>query len=527
MSLPLGCYAANNVADNGGKRNVLVILCDQLRPDFLNIYGGKMVETEGINRLAQMGVVFDNATTASPVSGPARASIMTGLYPSSHGVWTNDHVFNEGLDYLPKRMTDNGYITAAFGKLHHAPANDSKGFNIYIPMEESRLKDNEPYVRYMRKKYPDERIQRYNHFSKGLSFAKPMNEHYDYWTTDNALGFLDDFNAGVFGDRPFFLWLSLQGPHGPYDPPKELKGSADESKIPDRIKVSMDELPSVIKVRSPYFNNEELLKKERLAYAEKIKLEDNQTARVLDFLKENGLLENTTIIFSADHGDQIGDHNQNQKGPFPYPYHQNIPMIVANHPDLKNGDRCDALVSNLDIAATCLEIANDTVPLGLSRSMSKMVNDKSFQREVNFAEFCDSYKMVEDKQYRMAYFPFEGEIMLYDKVKDPYYNKNLGRDSKYDSVKLSFMKHLMDFQIICKGIKIEAQDFTNEIQKEVIKKNPYWKKDFKIYFPLTYFKWKSLKENGVDNTYNDFCIPMKVENAYGVFWEDSRYGNIK
>ena len=202
-------------------------------------------------------------------------------------------------------------------------------------------------------------------------------------------------------------------------------------------------------------------------------------------------------------------------------------MIVANHPDLKNGDRCDALVSNLDIAATCLEIANDTVPLGLSRSMSKMVNDKSFQREVNFAEFCDSYKMVEDKQYRMAYFPFEGEIMLYDKVKDPYYKKNLGRDSKYDSVKLSFMKHLMDFQIICKGIKIEAQDFTNEIQKEVIKKNPYWKKDFKIYFPLTYFKWKSLKENGVDNTYNDFCIPMKVENAYGVFWEDSRYGNIK
>ena len=91
---------------------------------------------------------------------------------------------------------------------------------------------------------------------------------------------------------------------------------------------------------------------------------------------------------------EIGDHNQNQKGPFPYPYHQNIPMIVANHPDLKNGDRCDALVSNLDIAATCLEIANDTVPLGLSRSMSKMVNDKSFQREVNFAEFCDSYKIV-------------------------------------------------------------------------------------------------------------------------------------
>ena len=87
-----------------------------------------MVETEGINRLAQMGVVFDNATTASPVSGPARASIMTGLYPSSHGVWTNDHIFNGGLDYLPKRMTDNGYITAAFGKLHHAPANDRNNF---------------------------------------------------------------------------------------------------------------------------------------------------------------------------------------------------------------------------------------------------------------------------------------------------------------------------------------------------------------------------------------------------------------
>ena len=90
-------------------------------------------------------------------------------------------------------MADNGYITAAFGKLHHTPAADSKGFDVYIPMEESRLKEMEPYVAYMKGRYPGIKMDRYNDLSKNFGFEKPMADHYDYWTTTNALCFLTDY----------------------------------------------------------------------------------------------------------------------------------------------------------------------------------------------------------------------------------------------------------------------------------------------------------------------------------------------
>ena len=527
LPVSLGCMAINQT-EVTEQRNILVIVCDQLRPDFLNVYGGKMIECEGTNELARMGVVFDNAITASPVSAPARASMMTGRYPSTHGVWCNDRPFNEGMEYLPQRMADNGYITAAFGKLHHTPAADSKGFDVYIPMEESRLKEMEPYVAYMKGRYPGIKMDRYNDLSKNFGFEKPMADHYDYWTTTNALCFLTDYKENKFEGKPFFVWLSLQGPHGPYDPPAEVKGKADASQIPDRIKEVSGDIPSVVEKRQAFHMTEDGMKKSRIAYAEKLKMEDEQVERVLNRLKENNLLEKTTILFVADHGDQIGDHNLNQKGPFPYPYHQNIPMILANCPGVKGGTRSDILVSNIDIATTCLELAGDKRPLGLSRSLAGMLNDPAMQREVNFSEFCDSYKMVENKLYRMAYYPFEGKIMLFDKLKDPCYLQNLSGSESLASVKLDFMKSLMDFQVVCKGVHVEAQDCTTEVQNGIGKLHPDWKNDgFEVNFPLTYSKWKYLKEHNQDYHYNDFCLPMKVMRAYGAFWEHPAYKKEK
>lgn len=524
LVMPVAAKTALNDEMQQTKRNIIVILCDQLRPDFLSAYGGKIVKCDGIDSLTNMGVVFDNATTCSPVSGPARASMITGRYPSSNGVWCNDHLPVEGMEYLPVRMNENGYITAAFGKLHNTPAADSRGFQIYIPMEESRLGEMEPYVKYMQGKYPNQEFNRFNDFSKNLQFSKPKQEHYDYWTTTNALRFLNDYSSNKFEKKPFFVWLSLQGPHGPYDPPKEMNGCADESKIPPIIKVPRKGLPSVIQVRRAPETPDKVLKKERIAYAEKIKLEDEQITRVLDMLKEKGLLENTTIIFSADHGDQIGDHNLGQKGPFPYPYHQNIPLILANCPSVKPGTRSDILVSNLDLASTCLDIAGDKKPLGLSRSLIKMLNDKSAQREFNFSEFADSYKMVEDKRYRMAFFPFDGSIMLFDKIKDPLYKHDLANKKEYAEIELNFMKRLMEFQIVCKGFHVESQDCTFEVQKGVEKINPNWKDDnFEIYFPMSFAKWKYLKDHNLEYKFNDFCIERKVGAAYGPFWESPKY----
>lgn len=357
----------------------------------------------------------------------------------------------------------------------------------------------------------------------------PMTEHYDYWITSNTINFLDDYKVNKskdYEDKPFFVWMSLQGPHGPYDPPKELDGTVQEDKIPDVIKVDHKGQSSVVKERSIWLKTKkdyELMKKKRAAYAQKVKLEDMQLERVLQKLKENKQLENTTIIFVADHGDQIGDHDLNQKGPFPYPYHQNIPLILANCPGVERGVHSDLLVGNIDVPSTVISLAGDNHPLELSRSLVSQLHDKKMQREVNFSEFADSYKMVEDKQYRMAYFPFEGNIMLFDKKNDPKYQHNLGTDPKYSELRMKFMKDLMDFQIISKGVHFEAQDITQPVQDELNKKDPNWLENYEIYFPLTYGKMNLLKKNGLDYHYNDVLIPYKVTRAYGLFWKDPRW----
>lgn len=135
-------------------RNVLVILCDQLRPDFLNIYGCPAIPTPNLDRLAAMGVVFDRAITASTVCAPARAGMMTGRHVSDHGVWSNSVPFRPGMDLIAERMNALGYRTGAFGKLHHHPDRHTKGFQIARLMEEGRLGDDD-YLKHLRTKYPD------------------------------------------------------------------------------------------------------------------------------------------------------------------------------------------------------------------------------------------------------------------------------------------------------------------------------------------------------------------------------------
>ena len=126
-----------------------------------------------------------------------------------------------------------------------------------------------------------------------------------------------------FEGKPFFVWLSLQGPHGPYDPPAEVKRKSGCFSNTGQNKRSIWRYSFGCREKRQAFHmTEDGMKKSRIAYAEKLKMEDEQVERVLNRLKENNLLEKTTILFVADHGDQIGDHNLNQKGPFPYPYHQ-------------------------------------------------------------------------------------------------------------------------------------------------------------------------------------------------------------
>lgn len=505
------------------RRNVVVFLCDQLRPDFLSLYGCDAVPTPNLDRLASDGVVFDRAITQSTVCGPARASIVTGRFVSDHGVWTNDVPFRDGLSYLPERMGAEGYVTGAFGKLHHYPPHDVKGFDHAVQFEEGRLEEREPYLQWLRGRRP-EVTELWNR--EGHEFAYDEEEYYERWIASHAIDFVGE-HAGDADERPFFAWVSFQGPHGPLDPPSSVKGTVDAGELPEPIRKPEDEsaIPAVHRYREAlgrdYDGLEETMER-RTAYAETIVEIDRQIGRVLDRLEELGVAEETTFLFSADHGDLLGDFGLDAKGPYPYHGQLAIPLVVANHPDVEAGTRSDCLVGNVDVPGTCLDVAGAEKPIGVSRSLLEQTGETpGAEREVNFSEFCDSIKTVETRRYRYSYYPFTGTTTLFDLEEDPEERHDLAGDPEHADVERELLMHLIDFGLLGEGVRVEAHDFVPEQQAGVSEKHPAFAEDFEVAFPLSSADRRRLEAAGLSTEYNEFCRGLDVVSHYAPpYWEE-------
>lgn len=515
-------------------KNIIVILCDQLRKDYLQIYGSEAVPTPNLASLANDGIIFDNAITVSPVCAPARASMITGRYVSDHNVWTNDVPFREGLEYLPNIMNELGYATGAFGKLHHYPADDTKGFTTAILMEENRLKKNEPFIKYLNEK----NIKSNNVFNYG----DKLNTYYEEWIANNAINFIDKNSK-----TPFFAWVSFQGPHDPFDAPKDFDHNINVSKLP-KVAEEISIIPDVVANRKAFANKKispKKMQKRLLKYANQIPIIDYEIGKIIDRLKQLNIYDNTVIIFSADHGEMLGDYNLHAKGPFPFANQLNIPLVVANANNDKNV-RNNMLVSNIDIPSTVLDIAKSSRSLGNSISLISNID-----REWNFSELCDSAKIVENKVYRYCYYGLTGESSLHKK---PNEYENLSDNNvyldiececlkqiilylskinaianisdlehNYNAKNKQALKNIIDKIIVDNGVRIEAHDLVEKIHNRLNILKPDWKENIKIAFPLS-ARWqlKAIKKAKLNSKINEFCKGKKRIADYGVYWKEKK-----
>lgn len=498
------------------KNNVLVILCDQLRKGFLSCYGFKAHQTKYIDSLAEDGILFTNAITSSPVCAPARAGMMTGRYVTDHGVWTNDVPFRKGMDYLPQRMKACGYLTGAFGKLHHFPPKDTKGFEYCFQMEENRMGEQDDYYRWLKERH-SKITNVFPHNEKG-EFAFKEEEYYEHWIADHTIQFIEESRKM---DRPFFAWTSFQGPHTPIDPPQDVKYILDKQKMPPIFHMKQDsncDVPNYRKYANYAQFTEEENKSYRIGYCQLIQEIDHQVGRILCYLKQNNLYENTTIIFAADHGDMCGDLGHRQKGPMPYSAQLEIPFIWTNSPKVGKGES-DILLSNLDIGATILAVAGDKEPFGVSRNIEEMLKNKEKRHTTLYAEFCDSVKIVEDRQYRLAYYPFTGQSELFDKTRKESELFNLANEPQYTAIQSKLLQEIIDYMIIAKGVHIEAQDLVPAVQQGLQDKLPNFKDSIPLVFPLRNEASRNyLKEAGLDPDYNEFCKSRELMRHYGAYW---------
>jgi len=274
--------------------NVLIITVDTLRADRLPAYGFDGVATPAFDRLADEGIVFENAQSTTPLTLPAHTSMFTGNYPLLHGVLDNGgYLVPEEAETLAETLAASGYRTGGF---------------VAAYVLDRRWRLNQGFDTF----YDDFEIDGGGQRLIGMaSLQRPANE-----VVDRAIDWLDEPS----GD-PFFLWVHLYDPHTPYDPPE------------------------------PYASRHR-----NRPYLGEIAFTDSQIGRLLDHLEQQGLLDDTFVVVVADHGESLGEHGESEHGLFIYDAVTHVPLIIRVPFGDYGGTRRGEPTSIVDVTPTVLEM---------------------------------------------------------------------------------------------------------------------------------------------------------------------------
>ena len=356
--------------------NIVFILPDQLRHDFLSCYGADFITTPNIDRIAAEGTRYDKAYSQHPVCVPARVSLLTGLNALRTGVLSNGNFLRPdheecGMRVWPRILTDVGYHTEAVGKMHFYPWDSSYGFShrvicedkvwIHIQDDYHRYLEKRGHRKYMGKEHPG-----YDENWGAVTSLLPWDCYWDYFVGEEATRFVREYS----NERPFALMVGFPGPHDPFDPTEEWLAKVDESSMPPAApgeglpRAPIETPPPDKPVWSPQptgpFTDEQK-RRTRAHYAAQILQIDHEVGRILGALEERGLLDNTLVVFTSDHGEMAGDHGMRGKSNF-YEGACHIPLIVRLPGAKRAGSVRDDLVSLTDVTATILAGAGCDVP---------------------------------------------------------------------------------------------------------------------------------------------------------------------
>jgi arylsulfatase A-like enzyme len=427
--------------------NILFIIADQHRSDFLGAAGAQWIKTPTLDKLAREGARFPNTHCAVPSCTPARTSILTGLSPWNHGMLGYmDTIAQYYKQTMPQFFTEMGHHTIVIGKNHFGPPRNSNGYLTSL-LEEgwfSTRKDGFvcDYQSWFQREAPDKDINAtglgYTDH-RGIPFKYEDRLHATHWTAERAIGFLQ--RSG--NESPWFLKLSFQRPHPPFDPPKrwfdhymsvDMPSPVISNWAKEKYKGKYLSLEQKHSPSSGIIPAEEI-KTSRAAYAGSISFVDEQLGRVLDELKRTGQYENTFILYVSDHGDMMGDQYMWRKCR-PYNPSSNVPMIIR-WPQLsgfnfERGQTRNELVELRDIFATFADACNFTIPKPIDgASMLNILKEKPDWRTMLCLEHSRCYEpdnawvAIRNIRYKYIFFTLTGEEQLFDLENDPHELSNI------------------------------------------------------------------------------------------------------
>ena len=450
--------------------NIVFLFPDQMRADFLSCYGADFIETPNIDSLAQNGTLYRNAYSASPICVPARTALLTGMNAVRNGVTDNDHSirgdYNDvGIRTWPQLLADEGYYTAAIGKMHFYPWDSRHGFQYRVIAEDKRwLHIRDDYYHYLHnrglRKFHGREHDGYV-LNKGAIINRlSWEDTVDRFVGREAVNFIERHGS----EGPFAMMVGFPGPHCPYDPAPDFPETFDPECMPASIPSVARNAPGVleysINLNRGEWNGidytdfpETAKRKIRAHYAALVKAIDYEVGQIVQALHDQGLLDNTLIILSSDHADYLGDHDLIGKTSF-YETCMRIPMIVQG-PGIPSGHTVDGLVELRDVTTTILSATGVSTPAHMdSRPLPYVGLTDEPPRENIFGMLTIGW-MNYDGRWKLCRYE-NGDATLFDLQADPTEQVNLVADPSHASVVSRLDKELS--QEIMKSLRYVVHD---------------------------------------------------------------------
>jgi len=471
-SLP-GCM--NGKDQDGGKApNILFVFTDDHAAHAISAYGSRINKTPNIDRLADEGVLFRNCFCTNSICAPSRAVILTGKHSHLNSVPTNRESFDGTQQTFPKLMRQAGYQTAMIGKWHLK--SEPTGFDYW-----EVLRGQGPY------------------YNPKMHTEGGEVQHTGYTTdiiTDLSLKWLE---SGRDKNKPFMLMCQHKAPHRNWQPGPDHIDDYDDTVIPEphnlfdnyegRGTAARTQEMTVekhlhvhdLKLEPPRNLTEEQLKRWNEAYAEEneefnkaglegddlirwkyqryikdyirsVQSVDDNLGRMLDYLEQNGLADNTVVIYTSDQGFYLGDHGWFDKR-FMYEESLRMPLLVRWPGVAEAGVENTDLVQNLDFAETFLDIAGADVPgdmqghslTGLIRGTTPADWRKSIYYhyyEYPAVHMVRRHCGVRTERYKLIHFYNLDEWELYDLQRDPQEMRNLYGNPFYEEITTELKQEL-------------------------------------------------------------------------------------
>ena len=467
-------YALCISAQPGKRMNIIFILADDHRYDamgFMNKIPG--LQTPGLDRMATEGAHLSNAFVSTALCSPSRASILTGQYAHTHTVVDNDAALPAGLQFFPAMLQKGGYQTSFFGKWHMGNAGDQPqpGFDYWLSFRGQGVY-NDPVFNI-----------------NGKQVKQPVGSY----TTDLLTSYTIDWLNKRDKNKPFFVYLSHKSVHAEFIPAKRHEGkykqvpivcppsmyltATDSSKkygqvTPPATKVNTADIPQWVRAQRYSWHGVDHMYDGAIAfddfyrrYLETLQAVDDSVEEIISWVKNQGLQNNTMIVYMGDNGFSFGEHGLIDKR-HAYEESMRVPLLVWAPGMVTAHKVITDVIMNVDLAPTFLELAGIKVPGKmqgfsfvnvLKGEKSKSGRDKVFYEyywEAAFPQTPTSFA-VRTNKYKYIYYNGVWDINeLFDLETDPYEMNNLIRDTSYRATGLALKTELFNWLKQTNGLQI-------------------------------------------------------------------------